>query len=57
MSRIRVKSKGVLYDRVSAIIYRTDGDKIKVTAELKDLNGHSVTIADPKFITEDKSGD
>lgn len=54
LSRCHVKFKGILYDYVSAIIYRCSDGKIEVTAELMDFNGHSITIADPKFFMEDE---
>lgn len=39
------------YKRVSAVIYRADGKGgIRVTAEIEDRNGRSVTIADPAKI-------
>lgn len=38
------------YKRVSAIVYRAHNKRIIVSAELLDLNGHSVIICDPKNI-------
>ncbi len=38
------------YKCVSAIIYRHICGKLKITAELEDKCGHSVTIVDPKDI-------
>lgn len=50
----RVPSSGgseLAYKRVSAVIYRADGKGgIRVTAEIEDRNGRSVTIADPAKI-------
>lgn len=66
LSEQPVESGGIVYQCVSAIIYRKtkakDGVGIKVTAELLDRTGHSVSIAEPARITattdnreEDKS--
>lgn len=38
------------YKRVSAIVYREKNKRIIVSAELLDLNGHSVIICDPEKI-------
>lgn len=38
------------YACVSAIVYRKQGDKISVTAELLDKNKNSVNYCDPKRV-------
>lgn len=55
LQRSPVVFRGVGYARISAIIYRAENGQIVVSAELMDKSGKSVTIADPKFITEDVS--
>ena len=40
-----VSCDGIEYSRISAIIYRCENGAIKVTAELLDKSGNSVTIA------------
>ena len=43
---VPVMCNGVFYMNISAIIYRLDRDrKLIVSAELRDKNGHSVTVA------------
>ncbi len=38
------------YSKVSALIYRVVDGKTKITAELYDKNGNSVTVAPPEYI-------
>lgn len=52
MSGCAVSYDGVDYAKVSAIIYRCVNGQIKVTAELLDKNGNSVTIAPSERVTK-----
>ncbi len=45
-----VKSKGVTYKRVSAIITRYKNNQFIITAELTDIHDNSVTIEKPHRI-------
>lgn len=47
MSGKCVLYNGAEYKCVSAIIYRRNGNKIKIQAELTDKNAHSVSIVNP----------
>ena len=50
-SGVPVKSKGIRYKYISAIIYRKDKDgNVLVSAEMIDQNGNSATIARTKDI-------
>ena len=50
-SGVPVRSKGIRYKHISAIIYRKDEDgKVFVSAEMSDQNGNSATIARAKDI-------
>jgi hypothetical protein len=51
MSQEPVTHNGIEYKRVSAIIYRNEGGKLYVQAELLDKNANSVSIASPDRIT------
>ena len=49
----RVEHNGIVYDHISALIYRKgDGGTLAATAELMDKTGRSVTIAEPRRIKE-----
>lgn len=49
MERVPVIYDGMEYDRIGAIIYRNDeSGRLIIQAELKDVNGNSVTIVNPK---------
>lgn len=50
MSQEPVIYNGIEYKRVSAIIYRNEGGKLYVQAELLDKNANSVSIASPDRI-------
>ena len=48
-SCVPVKWKGIVYARITAIIYRLDREgQLLVSAELQDKCGHSVTVARAK---------
>lgn len=48
LSEVPVESGGIIYKRVSGIIYRkSEKGGIKIQAELEDRCTHSITIADP----------
>lgn len=52
LNRSPVVHKGLEFSRISAIIYRpTEDGGIRVTVELADKCGHSVTIANTKDVT------
>jgi hypothetical protein len=54
MSGCAVSCDGVDYAKVSAIIYRCVNGQIKVTAELLDKGGNSVTIVPSDRVSESK---
>ena len=53
MEECPVVYDGVTYQRISALIYRKNhtGRGLRVQAELKDRNNHSVVIVSPERIT------
>lgn len=53
LNRTPVIHGGITYSRISAIIYRPgDNRDVKVTVELLDKSGHSVSIANTKDVTQ-----
>lgn len=56
MDECQVAYGGVTYQRVSALIYRKNhtGRGLRVQAELKDRNNHSVVIVSPERIERAK---
>lgn len=50
LQKFPVMCRNIHYSHVSAIIYRECNGQIKVSAELMDINGKSVTIAEAKNI-------
>lgn len=50
-----VEHNGITYKCVSAIIYRNNGGKLGVSAELLDKNLNSVSIVEPGRVTEVKT--
>ena len=55
LQRCPVVCSGIRYAYISAIIYRAKGDRIAVTAELMDVNAHSVTVAEAGKITKERT--
>jgi len=47
-----VKYNGIVYLRVSAIIYRNCAGKLLLSAELLDRNQNSVTVVPPQKVQE-----
>lgn len=45
-----VESGGIIYDHISAIIYRKGKEGVYMQAELYDKCGHSVSSAEPRRI-------
>lgn len=53
LNRTPVICNGITYRCISAIIYRpSDSGEINVTVELLDKSNHSVTITNPKDVTQ-----
>ena len=50
IKRYPVTCNGIPYSYISAIIYRSRGGRIVVSAELMDVNSNSVTVAEAKRI-------
>ena len=46
--KAQVEYDGVIFDRISAVIYRNIKGKLEISAEIMDENSHSVFIVDPK---------
>lgn len=51
-TQVPVMHNGIEYKRISAIIYRMDGNKLIIQAELLDKNQNSITIASPERINK-----
>lgn len=53
LQRHTVVCRGIVYARVSGIIYRERKGEIVVSAELLDMNENSVSIVDPKNVSKE----
>jgi len=55
-SEKQVECNGILYKRISALIYRkNEKGGLRVQVELEDMKAHSVTIAEPSRVNEIKN--
>lgn len=50
-----VENNGIVYNCISAIIYRKDKEGVYMIAELYDKCGHSITSAEPRRINAIKA--